>query len=78
MSPLLAIVATLVAAYASPVRAAALPVVIDKLSAMATACGISEPQLENLARRTLENSRVQPDPGGEVAEGAGDDNLGSS
>ena len=34
-----------------------------QLSATATACGISEPQLESLARRTLENSQVQPDAG---------------
>ena len=61
MGALVAFVSVLVATHASQARAAPLPVVIDKLSATATACGITEPQLESLARRTLENSRVQLD-----------------
>lgn len=60
---LLALVALLAGTHLCLARAAPLPVVIDKLSATATACGISEPQLEDLARRTLEDSRVQPDAG---------------
>jgi hypothetical protein len=60
---LVAFAALLVATCASLARAAPLPVVIEKLSATATACGISELQLESLARRTLENSRVQSDAG---------------
>jgi hypothetical protein len=35
--------------------------VIEKLNAAATACGISEPQLESVALRTLESSQFQPD-----------------
>lgn len=62
-SALAAVVAVLVLTYNAPARAAPLLVVIDALNATATACGISEPQLESLARRTLENSQVQPDAG---------------
>ena len=63
MIALIALVALLLATYANHARAAPLPVVIDKLSTTATACGISEAQLESVAWRTLENSRVQPDVG---------------
>ncbi len=52
----------LVATHASAARAASLPVVIEKLNAAATACGISEPQLERVALRALESSQFQPDP----------------
>jgi hypothetical protein len=55
------LVALFMAAHAGAVRAASLPVVIEQLNAAAKACGIAEPSLETVARRTLENSRWQPD-----------------
>jgi hypothetical protein len=36
-------------------------VVIEKLSAAAVACGISEARLQSMALRTLESSPLQPD-----------------
>jgi hypothetical protein len=57
-----AVVALLVATYASAAGAASLPVLIEKLSPAAKACGLSESQLETVAVRTLDNSRWQPDP----------------
>jgi hypothetical protein len=61
MKAMVVLAALLVATYASATRAASLPVVIEKLNAAATACGISEPQLESVALRTLESSQFQPD-----------------
>jgi hypothetical protein len=54
-------VALFMAGYATAASAAPLPVVIEKLNAAAIACGIAEPSLESVARRTLENSLWQPD-----------------
>jgi hypothetical protein len=51
----------LVATFAGAARAASLPVVIEKLNAAATACGISESQLGSVARRVLESSQWKPD-----------------
>ncbi len=62
MKSSIAVAALLVAAYANAGRAAPLTVVIEKLNPAAKACGISEPQLETVALRTLEKSRFQPDP----------------
>lgn len=61
MKATVVLAALLVAIYASATRAASLPVVIEKLNAAATACVISEPQLESVALRTLESSQFQPD-----------------
>jgi hypothetical protein len=61
MKATVVLVALLVATYASAARAASLTVVIENLNAAAKACGISEPQLESVALRTLGNSQLQPD-----------------
>jgi hypothetical protein len=59
------LVALLVTTYARAPEAASLPVVIDELNAAAAACGISKPQLEGVALRTLEASRYQPEADGD-------------
>jgi hypothetical protein len=61
MKATVTLVVLLVAMHASVARAASLPVVIEGLNEAAKACGISEPQLESVALRTLGNSQVQPD-----------------
>ena len=61
MKAMVLLAVLLVATSSSATRAASLPVVIEKLNAAATACGISEQQLENVALRTLEGSQFQPD-----------------
>jgi hypothetical protein len=61
MKATVALIVMLVVTHAGVARAASLPVVIDGLNEAAKACGISEPQLESVALRTLENSQLQPD-----------------
>jgi hypothetical protein len=61
MKARVAFVALLVAARASVVHAASIPVAIEELSDAAKTCGISEAQLESTALRTLEGSPLQPD-----------------
>jgi hypothetical protein len=54
-------IALVVATLANAAFAASFDVVIAKLDPTATACGLSEGDLEKVARRTLESSPVQPD-----------------
>ncbi len=61
MNTIIVLVALLVSACSCVGRAASLPVVIEQLNATAKTCGISEPGLESVARRTLEDSQVHPD-----------------
>ncbi len=61
MKAKLALVVLLIAARPSLAHPVSLPVMIDKLNDAAKACGISESQLENVALRTLEDNRLQPD-----------------
>ena len=57
------LVSVLLVSYAGAARTASLPVVIEHLSPAASACGLSESQLESVALRTLQNSRFQPEAG---------------
>jgi hypothetical protein len=61
MKAMVVLAALRAATYAAATRATSLPVVIEKLNAAATACGISEPQLESVALRTREGSPFQSD-----------------
>jgi hypothetical protein len=56
-----ALVALLVVAWTAAADAAPLRVVIEKLNPAAATCGISEPQLEAVAVRTLGASPYAPD-----------------
>jgi hypothetical protein len=62
MRAMVVLAALLVAFRAGAAPASSLPVAIEKLNPAAIACGISEPQLERVAMRTLDASRYRPDP----------------